>query len=168
MPVLKHLAYIENAFDPRVAQTFKDLSNGQDNAANLTGVSGIEVKAPPAVRSIAVAALNGVFDIVITDPTGQAGQSQGINYFLDFDTSPTFANARTIHLGPSRSFYGFLGNLTFYFRAYSQVLSSPRSAYIIYGGSTPIGTAGGGAAGPAPMKTTGSGGKGGKGGFGGH
>jgi hypothetical protein len=168
MPVLKHLSFIENAFDPRVAQTFKDLSNAQDNAANLTGVSGIQTKAPPTVRSIAVQAANGVFDVVITDPVGQQGQSQGIAYFLDWDVSPSFANARTIHLGPSRSFYGFLGNLTVYFRAYSQVLSSPRSAYIVYGGSTPIGTVGGGSAGPAPAKTTGSGGKGGKGGFGGH
>jgi hypothetical protein len=167
VPPLKHLAWIENAFDPRLARTFKELSNTQDNAANLTGVSGIEVKAPPNVRSIAVQAANGYFDIVITDPVGQSGQSQGISYFIDWDTTPAFANFRTIHLGPSRNWYGALGSQTLYFRAYSQVLSSPRSPYIVYGGSTPIGVVGGGAAGPAPAQSTGSGGRGGRGGFGG-
>lgn len=159
---------MESTFDPRLASTFKELSKSLDNQASITGVGGASTKAPPNVRSIAVTASNGFFDIVLTDPEGQDGQSLGIEYFIDWDTSPAFSNARTIHLGPSRSWYGALGNLTFYFRAYSQFRSSPRSAYVYFGGqAAPTGVPGGGSAGPSPAKTTGSGGQGGRGGFGG-
>jgi hypothetical protein len=168
MPVLKNLAWVETNFDPRLSQTFKDLSNAQDNAANVTGVSGVATKAPPNVRSIFVQAAHGFFNVAITDPEGQGGQSQGIFYFLDWDTSPNFTNPQTIHLGPARNWYGALGSQTTYWRAYSQFLSSPRSDYVYFGGqAAPTGVPGGGAAGPVPAASQGSGGKGGRGGFGG-
>ena len=167
MPPLRHLADIEHRFDPKVAETFRQLSQSIDNAANTTGVSGEQIGAPPNVRSIAVQAANGIFDVVITDPEGQAGNSLGINYFVDWSTVPSFATFRTVHLGPSRAWYGYLGNQTLYWRAYSQYPASPRSNYIVLGGATPQGVIGGGVGGPAPAASTGSGGQGGRGGFGG-
>jgi hypothetical protein len=170
MPPLKHLAWVENAFDPRLSATFRELSKSLDNAANTTGVSGQDLTAPPNLRSIAVTAANGVFDIVLSDPVGQGGNSLGVNYFVDWSTTASFANFRTIHLGPSRSWYGFLGSQTLFFRAYSQYPASTKSKYVYFGGpAAPTGVPGGGAiAGPAPAAASGSGGRGGRGGFGGQ
>jgi hypothetical protein len=167
MPPLRHLSFLETAFDPRVAETFRELSQALDNVATQVGVSGTVTKAPPNIRSIAVTAANGYFNVVLTDPDGQAQPSLGIHYFCEWDTTPAFTNPQVIDNGPSRNLYHALGAQTLYWRAYSQYRYSPRSTAIVYGGSSPIGVVGGGGAGPAPAKSQGSGGRGGRGGFGG-
>ncbi len=166
MPPLKHLGFLETTYDPRLAETLRTLSQAIDNVAAQAGVSGNATKAPPNVRSITVTAANGYFSVTITDPEGQAQPSLGIHYFIEYDTSPSFANRQTIDNGPSRNAYLSLGSQTLYWRAYSQYRNSPRSTYIVYGGSTPIGVAGGGSAGPSLPASQGSGGAGGRGGFG--
>lgn len=167
MPPLKHLGFLESTYDPRLAETFRQLSQAIDNVANSAGVSGLASKAPPTLRSIAVTAANGFFNVVVTDPEGQAQPSLGIHYFFEWDTSSAFTSAQAIDNGPSRNGYFALGNLTTFWRAYSQYRNSPRSTAIIFGGSTPTPVVGGGAAGPAPAPSQGSGGAGGGGGFGG-
>jgi hypothetical protein len=167
VPKLPHLGFIETAFDPRLAETLRQISQAIDNVASKAGVSGNDTASPPNIRSIIVTAANGYFDIVLTDPLGKAQPSLGIHYFLEFDTSPAFTNPHTIDNGPSRNANIALGNVTAFWRAYSQYRNSPRSQAIIYGGSSPIGVVGGGSAGPAPGASEGSGGDGGKGGFGG-
>lgn len=166
MPV-KHIGFIETKYDPRLAESLRDLESRLNLVALKAGVSGSDTQAPPNIRSIAVTAANGYFNVVITDPLGAAQPSLGIHYFLDFDTSSAFTSPQTIDNGPSRNAYISLGNLTLYWRAYSQYRNSPRSQAIVYGGSSPIAVVGGGSAGPAPAPSQGSGGAGGKGGFGG-
>lgn len=168
MPVLPNLGWIETNFDPRLAETIRQLSQHLDTIATQAGVSGTVTKAPPAIRSIAVTAHNGYHAIALSDPEGAAAPSLGIHYFADWDTSPAFSTPQTIHLGPSRNAYVNLGSQTVYWRAYSQYRNSPRSAMIVHGGSSPTPVAGGGTiAGPTPAPSQGSGGAGGGGGFGG-
>ena len=58
--------------------------------------------------------------------------------------------------GASRNLYLQLGNQTLYWRAYSQYIGSQPSAPVTFG-SPPIAVAGGGASGPAPLPSNGSG-----------
>lgn len=167
MPRLPHLGFLETKYDPRLAETLRKLSESIDLVALKAGVSGSDTQAPPNIRSIAVTAANGYFNIVITDPLGAAQPSLGIHYFLEWDSNPAFASPQVEDIGPARNEYIALGNQTLYFRAYSQYRNSPRSQAIVYGGSSPIAVVGGGSAGPAPAPSQGSGGAGGKGGFGG-
>jgi hypothetical protein len=167
MPALKHLGYLKNAFDPRLAETLEELSQALDNVAQKAGVAGNSTAAPPQIRSLAVSAANGFFSVAIVDPLGEAQPSLGIHYFLEYDISSAFSNRQVVDNGPSRNAYLALGSQTLFFRVYSQYRNSPRSPYVIYGGNQPIGVVGGGSAGPALPTSQGSGGAGGRFGFGG-
>lgn len=149
-----------------MAETFRELSMALDNIAKQAGVAGADTQAPPNIRSLTVSASNGYFYVVIADPLGQAQPSLGIHYFIEYDVTSSFSNFHTIDNGPSRNARPALGNLTLYWRAYSQYRNSPLSAKIVYGGSSPIAVVGGGSAAPAAIASQGSGGAGGKGGFG--
>src|SRR5260370_10343514 len=59
-------------------------------------------------------------------------------------------------MGASRNMYVQLGNQTLYWRAYSQYIGSLPSAPVSFG-APPIAVAGGGATGPAPLPSSGSG-----------
>jgi hypothetical protein len=59
-------------------------------------------------------------------------------------------------MGASRNLYVQLGNQTLYWRAYSQYIGSLPSATVSFG-APPLAVAGGGATGPAPQPSTGSG-----------
>src|SRR6266404_4020921 len=144
MLVLPHLGRIEGN-DPYVAETFRQLLNAANLIAKQTGTSGQPLPAPPNIRAIAVSAQNGQFTITLTDPDGQAGVSLGIHYFLEWDTNPAFPNPTVEDMGPARGESLQLGNLTLYWRAYSQYRNSPISKKIVYGGSSPIAVVGGGA-----------------------
>jgi len=65
---------------------------------------------PPA--SLKVTAAHGIFDVLILGP-------KGVEYVLEYALSPSFENAASIYLGPSRTYRGFLGNQTLYWRARS-------------------------------------------------
>jgi len=102
---------------------------------------------------VKVQAANGWFDLAITDP---ATSRPGLFYFAESDVTPAFAAPRVHFLGASRNLYLQLGNQTLYWRAYSQYVGSLPSAPVTFGGP-PIAVAGGGASGPAPLASGGSG-----------
>jgi hypothetical protein len=77
-------------------------------------------------------------------------------YFAESDTTPAFGAPRVYFMGASRNMYVQLGNQTLFWRAYSQYVGSLPSAPVTFG-SPPVAVAGGGAAGPAPLPSSGSG-----------
>jgi hypothetical protein len=112
-------------------------------------------QAPEAIASVKVQAANGWFDLVIADPAASASRP-GLFYFAESDVTPGFSSPRVYFLGSSRNLYVQLGNQTLYWRAYSQYVGSAPSAAVTYG--TPaIAVTGGGASGPAPLPSGGSG-----------
>lgn len=123
--------------------------------ASTAGVGAVgTAQTPDNNGSIDVVAADGIFDIAMTDPNPQRGEY----YFLEYDLTGSFSDAIVISLGPSRNWRGMLGNQTYFFRWYKQLLGSNVSGYAFFGGTTPAGVAGGGAlAGPAPHDTEGSG-----------
>ena len=109
--------------------------------------------APTAIAAVQVQAANGWFDLAITDP---AAARPGLFYFAESDVTPAFSAPRVYFLGASRNLYVQLGNQTLYWRAYSQYVGSLASAPVTYG--TPaVAVVGGGASGPSPLPTSGSG-----------
>jgi hypothetical protein len=151
--------------DPYLYESLVKIVQEMGTIANQTGTSGTALPAPPNIASIAVTAANGYFSVTINDPAGQAQNNLGLHYFIEYDTNPAFPNPTTIDNGPSRGAYLSLGNLTLYFRAYSQFRNSAISGKINFGGTTPTPVTGGGSAGPPPPGG-GSGSGGGGGGFG--
>lgn len=139
--------------DPR---TYEGISKVIDALNGLNVRVGADptglITPPSAVGSVSVTAANGIFDAAITD---KSPVTHGIEYFLEYDASPSFANATTIHLGPARNWRGYLGNATLYWRAYSSYRSSPPSPHIPFGAPTAV--VGGGSAGPTIQNTQGSG-----------
>lgn len=144
---IPNLDYVRQK-DPRLYEVVVALRNA---IPNLT------IPAPPEVAALDVTAANGVFHAVITD----LGHPQkGVGYFLEYDTVPGFPSPHVIDLGASRDWRGYLGNLTLYWRAYSQYmppLNSPPSPTLMFGGSGPIAVVGGGSSGPSLPDSTGSG-----------
>lgn len=164
--ILKWLAQLEHMFPPQLTETFRELGQGIDNVANQAGLAPSSSQAPPNVRAIIVQANGGNHEIAIMDPDGQASQSLGIHYFLDSASEPSFANPTTIHLGPSRNAFINLGSQSVYWRAYSQYRNSPKSAYMVFGGSNPQAVNASGTPVVPRLPSQGSGGNGGRGGFG--
>lgn len=110
---------------------------------------------PSPVSGISVLGADGVFDVQIQDNNEV---NRGITYFLEYSTTPNFAQPTVLHLGPSRNWRGFLGNQTLYWRVYKQYPTSPPTSPIYFGGATaPTGVVGGGASGPTVQPSTGSG-----------
>lgn len=109
--------------------------------------------APAAIASLKVQAANGWFDLAITDT---AASLPGLFYFAESDTTPAFSSPRVYFLGASRNLYVQLGNQTLYWRAYSQYVGSLPSAPVTYG-TPPTAVIGGGASGPVPLASGGSG-----------
>lgn len=128
------------------------------SAVNALGVkAGVEAQAPavaPArIAALAVQASSGWFDLAITD---NADARPGLFYFAESDVTPAFASPRVYFLGASRNLYVQLGNQTLFWRAYSQYIGSNPSPPVVFG-APPIAVAGGGASGPAPLPSAGSG-----------
>ena len=128
------------------------------SAVNATSVrSGVDpatpAPAPTTIASLSVHASNGWFDLAITDPSNAR---PGLFYFAESDITPAFNSPRVYFLGASRNLYLQLGNQTLYWRAYSQYVGSLASAPVNFG-NPPVAVAGGGATGPAPLPSQGSG-----------
>jgi hypothetical protein len=109
--------------------------------------------APTPIALVQVQAANGWFDLAITDP---GASRPGLFYFAESDGTPAFSAPRVYFLGASRNLYVQLGNQTLYWRAYSQYVGSLPSAPVAYG-TPPIAVVGGGASGPTPLPSSGSG-----------
>src|SRR6266446_3398732 len=94
--------------------------------------------------------------VKIVSSVNATSQRAGVFYFAESDTTPAFAAPRVYFMGASRNMYVQLGNQTLYWRAYSQYIGSLPSAPVSFG-SPPTAVAGGGATGPAPLPSSGSG-----------
>jgi hypothetical protein len=153
MLLLPQLKHIESA-DPRLHDALHRIVTAVNNLGRGVGVDPAGATAPPAaIAAVSVTAANGIFDIAITDNSPLV---RGIQYFVESDSTPGFTQPHVYSLGPSRNARFALGNLTLYWRGYSQYLGSAPSAPVAFG-NPPTAVAGGGAAGPAPQPSAGSG-----------
>src|SRR5712691_10203244 len=140
--------------DPYLYETLVKIVSSVNATSQRAGVDpSTPAPAPSPIASVSVQASNGWFDISITDPSAAR---PGLFYFAESDITPAFAAPRVYFMGASRNMYVQLGNQTLYWRAYSQYIGSLPSAPVSFG-SPPIAVAGGGATGPAPQPSQGSG-----------
>ncbi len=151
---IAHLDWIR-ATHPRIAEAFDSLKNSIDNIALKTKVdsAGSQLAAPPQIGSLSVTGADGVFDAVISD---NATIDKAINYFLEYAIDANFTRPHVISLGPARTWRGFFGNQTLFWRAYSQYIGSPASTPLNFGAPTSV-VGGGALNGPAIQASTGSG-----------
>jgi len=142
--------------DPLLAQALDSIvaqvqSVATQTAATINGFT----PSPPVISALSVLASSGIFDIQIQDNNPV---QRGINYFVEYSTTPNFAQPHIVDLGASRSYRATWGNQTLYFRAYSQYPTSAPSEVVYFGASNaPTAVVGGGSAGPTPQASTGSG-----------
>jgi hypothetical protein len=142
------------ARDPYVYESLQQIVSAINALGRATGVdpSG-SIAQPDPIGGISVLAANGIFDVAVTD---NSAVHRGIYYFAESDTSPNFTAPRVWFMGSSRNLRVALGNLTLYWRGYSQYIGSIPSAPVTFG-SPPTAVAGGGSAGPALQPSSGSG-----------
>ena len=117
----------------------------QQTNSNASG----QPAAPPNVQALNVTASNGHFHAAITDQS--SGLRRGINYGLQYDTSPQFTNPIGVHLGPNRNWDHFFGNATLYFRAFSHYDSSDISQHVYHGSASSPSPVTGGGTNPGPQ-----------------
>ena len=140
--------------DAYLYETLVKIVSAVNTASQHAGVDpATPSPAPPPIAALNVQAANGWFDLGITDPSASR---PGLFYFAESDVTPAFSVPRVYFLGASRNLYVQLGNQTLYWRAYSQYVGSLPSAPVTFG-SPPVAVAGGGASGPAPLPSSGSG-----------
>lgn len=142
---------------PEVFEALEDILDLQTQTMTQANISPSgQTSAPPPISSLSVVASGGVFDMSIVDFNPV---TRGINYFIEYSTTPSFVAPTVIDLGASRNHRANLGNQTFFFRAYSAYPTSPRSNPVYFGTqSNPTGVVGGGTfTGPAPQASQGSG-----------
>jgi len=140
--------------DPYLYETLTRIVSAVNSTSQRAGVDpSVPAPAPSPIASISVQASNGWFDISIADPSDAR---PGLFYFAESDVTPAFSAPRVYFLGASRNLYVQLGNQTLYWRAYSQYIGSFASTPVAFG-APPTAVAGGGASGPAPQPSQGSG-----------
>lgn len=153
MLTVAQLAPLKNG-DPYLYETLVKIVGAVNATSQNAGVDpATPSQAPAAIASVQVQAANGWFDLAITDPSASR---PGLYYFAESDTTPGFNSPRVYFLGCSRNLYVQLGNQTLYWRAYSQYVGSSPSTPVTYG-TPPTAVVGGGASGPAPLASSGSG-----------
>lgn len=154
MLTLPHLGKIETQ-DPFMGATLRSILNAINQHGTTVGVDptgSFPKPTAPTALSVTVPQ-TGVFDVVITD----ANPVRGVEYWLEWDTSPSFPAPRQIHLVAARNWYGFLGNVTIYWRAASQFFGSDLSGWVVFGGANPTAVNGAAPAGALVQPTSGSG-----------
>jgi hypothetical protein len=140
--------------DPYLYETLTKIVSAVNATSQRAGVDpSVPAPAPTPIASINVQASNGWFDISITDPSDAR---PGLFYFAESDLTPAFSAPRVYFMGASRNLYVQLGNQTLYWRGFSQYIGSLASAPVAFG-SPPTAVTGGGATGPAPQASQGSG-----------
>jgi hypothetical protein len=153
MLTIQQLAKLKSS-DPYLYESLRQIIAAVNALGRATGVDPAGSIEPPApIGGLSVAAADGIFDVAITD---NSPVHRGIFYFVESDTTPSFAAPRVHFLGCSRNLRLALGNLTLYWRAYSQYLGSLPSPPVTYG-SPPSAVTGGGSSGPALAPSAGSG-----------
>ena len=124
----------------------------QQGNFNSTGIP----QSPPQINGLTVTGQNGHFNIAIHDDNKIY---RGIHYWVEHADNPQFTNPITIHMGGSRNYNEYLGNVVRYWRAYSSYGASPPSKPVYHGSAAqPLLVSGGGnAGGPAFQPSQGSG-----------
>jgi hypothetical protein len=140
--------------DPYLYETLTKIVSAVNATSQRAGVDpSVPAPAPSPIASINVQASNGWFDISIADPSDSR---PGLFYFAESDVTPAFTAPRVYFMGASRNLYVQLGNQTLYWRGFSQYIGSLPSTLVSFG-SPLIAVTGGGATGPAPQPSQGSG-----------
>jgi hypothetical protein len=140
--------------DPYLYETLVNIVAALNATGQRAGVDpSTPAPAPTPIASITVQAANGWFDVAISDPSNAR---PGLFYFAESDVTPAFGAPRVYFLGASRNLYLQLGNQTLFWRAYSQYVGSLPSSPVTFG-TPPTTVVGGGAAGPSPLASSGSG-----------
>lgn len=153
MLTVAQLAPLKNR-DPYLYETLVKIVGAVNATSQNAGVDpSTPSPAPAPIAAVKVQAANGWFDLAITDPSESR---PGLFYFAESDVTPAFSAPRVYFLGSSRNLYVQLGNQTLYWRAYSQYVGSLPSTPVTYG-TPPTAVTGGGASGPAPLGSSGSG-----------
>lgn len=138
--------------DPILGEALQSLQDAMNNGFQQNGVDPTgEQGAPPNITQLNVTAANGIFSISIVD---NGAIYKSIIYFVEWSLNANFAPSRTIQLGATRTHDVTLGNVTAYFRAYSQYPGS-QASQPVYFASNPV--TGGGSTAPAPTPSTGAG-----------
>jgi hypothetical protein len=153
MLTIPQLAKLKTA-DPYLYEALRQVVAAVNALGRATGVDPAgSIESPSPIGGLAVAAADGIFDVAITD---NSPVHRGIFYFAESDTSSSFIAPRVHFLGCSRNLRVALGNVTLYWRAYSQYLGSVPSPPVAFG-SPPSAVTGGGSSGPTLAASTGSG-----------
>jgi hypothetical protein len=153
MLTIPQLARLKSA-DPYLYESLRQIVAAVNSLGRATGVDPAgSIESPAPIGSLTVTAADGIFDLVITD---NSPVHRGIFYFAESDTSPSFIAPRVHFLGCSRNLRLALGNVTLYWRAYSQYLGSLPSPPVTYG-APPKAVIGGGSSGPDLAPSAGSG-----------
>ena len=140
--------------DPYLYETLTRIVSAVNATSQRAGVDpSVPAPAPSPVASVSVQAANGWFDVSIADPSDAR---PGLFYFAESDVTPAFSAPRVYFLGASRNLYVQLGNQTLFWRAYSQYIGSLASLPVEFG-APPTPVVGGGASGPPPQPSQGSG-----------
>lgn len=133
--------------DPHLGMLLDNLIDGIDGVANHLGVDPTgRSEPPPPLQAINVSVGDNMMHVTLTD---NLPVKKNVNYFVEYATNPSFANAHVEHLGASRGRVIPLPALTsgsvqqtYYARAYSQYLgSNAQSKHAVFGGQytpTPI------------------------------
>ena len=145
------------SWNPRLASLLKKVVDHINVWQRQTGSAPAgQLPAPSTIGGLQVAAGNGYVDVAILDSNAV---NPGTHYFLEWDTSPNFSNARVIDLGCARNLPQplFLGNQTIYLRAYSSYPGSVTSQVVTYGKPPTAVVAGGAVIPPTLAPAQGSG-----------
>ncbi len=157
--MIRNLNYIRSlpVFGDRLYEAISDLDHQHQTVAQQTNSNPTgQPLPPPAIDSLTVTGQNGHFHAQIHH---SADFYRGVEYHIEYADNQAFQNPRPVALGPSREWHDFLGNGTYFFRAFAAYPSSPAGPAAYHGGATrPQPVSGGGLiGGPAFLAPQGSG-----------
>ena len=141
----------------RLYETFSSVDQQQDTVAQQTNANRTgQPLPPPAIDGLTVTGQNGHFHLQIQH---NADFYRDIKYHAEFADNSSFQNPRAIDMGSSREHSMFLGNGTYYWRAFAAYASSAAGPPAYHGGAhSPQPVSGGGSiGGPAFLPPQGSG-----------
>lgn len=163
MAALRNIEYLRTArvegapaFGTKLAESLGDITQRVSNIEQQTNTNQSGAPpVPPQIDSLSVMAQDGIFDAKIND---SSNVYRGVEYFLEHSTTPNFSQPHVIHLGTTRNWRGYLGNLGLHFRAYSGYSTGASSAHVYHGSAAqPLLVQGGGVSGPALQSSSGAG-----------
>ena len=124
---------------------YEDLIAFQESHNNMLKALG-GLADPVALGGILVTGANGTIDVQVIDKHPEVGEE----YFLNYDTQPSFATAHDVPLTTVRNYRtSTLNGITTYWRWYKSTKLGGRSGFIVFG-NPPTGVTPGAIASPAP------------------